>query len=361
MLQGGGGSSIGGNRVADEAALPDLNAQVAFCLQAERYGIESVLVDMNYGKPDPMVFGLVLARATNRLKFMIAHRPGLLSPTLFVQQVNTFSSLTNGRISLNIVAGHSPHEQRFYGDHHDHDGRYLRMDEFLTICREFWNSRDPVNFRGTFYHIEEGRLNTPYVSDRSAQPEIFLGGSSPQAEALAAKHATCWMRFGDSPDRLRDQIAPVLAAGKEVGLRLSVIARSTRREALDAAAALLAGAPAAVRSDNERRFVEASDAKSMQQTYQLAQEEWPAPALWTGGVRVFGATALALVGDASSVAEGIMAFADAGVSQFILSGWPNPQELQRFGDDVLPRVRELERKSQVISPESRSESSQPVS
>jgi alkanesulfonate monooxygenase len=343
MPQGGGSHSrVGARRVAAAAALPEPESQAEFCRRAERCGIESLLIDINYGKPDPMLLGLVLARATgvSKLKMMVAHRPGLMSPTLFVQQVNTFSALTNGRISLNVVAGHSPDEQRFYGDHQDHDGRYARMDEFLTICRTFWNGHAPVDFCGRFFEIKQGRLNTPFVSDTATrQPDIFLGGNSPQARELAARHATCWVRFGDAPDRIREQIAPVRGGRTAVGLRLSLIVRGTTDEARAAAAALVAGADVASRSMDERQFVRRSDATSMQDAYRLARDEWLTPALWTGAVPVFGATGLALVGDPPTVAGEIQEFAHAGVSHFILSGWPTLPEMIRFGDEVLPLIR----------------------
>jgi alkanesulfonate monooxygenase SsuD/methylene tetrahydromethanopterin reductase-like flavin-dependent oxidoreductase (luciferase family) len=92
-----------------------------------------VLVDFSSGKPDPMVLGQVLASAKERLKYMVAHRPGLMAPTLFVQQVNTFSTLAPGRITLNMVAGHSPGEQATYGDSLAHEERYARMQEYVHL------------------------------------------------------------------------------------------------------------------------------------------------------------------------------------------------------------------------------------
>ena len=130
---------------------------------------------------------------------------------------------------------------------------------------------------------------------------------------MAAKHATCWVRFGDAPDRLREQIAPVLNANIPIGLRLSVIIRSTNDDARAAAAELVAGANVAARSARRAAVRRrSSDAISMQETYRLASDEWPTPALWTGAIPVLGATALALVGDASAVAGGIMEFAHLG-------------------------------------------------
>src|SRR4051794_39746954 len=135
LIQGGDVQGmIGPERFTAAAALPEMAAQIAFCREAEQSGIDSVLVDVGSRKPDAMVLAMALAASTERLKFMVAHRPGLMSPTLFAQQVNTFSTLAGGRITLNMVAGHSPAEQLTYGDDVAHDARYERMKEYLTIC-----------------------------------------------------------------------------------------------------------------------------------------------------------------------------------------------------------------------------------
>src|SRR4029077_9645182 len=101
-----------------------------------------------------------------QIKFMVACRPGLITPTLFVQQVNTLSTLIGGRVSINIVAGHTPNELRYYGDSLPHDERYARTDEFLTICRAFWARGEDgeVDFEGRHYRIDRGRLNTPFLA-----------------------------------------------------------------------------------------------------------------------------------------------------------------------------------------------------
>jgi alkanesulfonate monooxygenase len=65
--------------------------------------------------------------------------------------------------------------------------------------------------------------------------------------------------------------------------------------------------------------------------------------LWTGLVRSHGAPAIALVGSADEIADALIDFKRAGASQFILSGWPRMQSMKFFGEDVLPRVRRLEK------------------
>jgi len=47
---------------------------------------------------------------------------------------------------------------------------------------------------------------------------------------------------------------------------------------------------------------------------------------------------LPLVGTPADIADAFMEYRDAGVSQFILSGWPKLAEMVRFGREVLPLV-----------------------
>jgi len=300
----GGGSE---QRVAAAAALPAVEEQADFCRLAEESGIDSVLVDINLGKPDPMALALPLARATRKLKFMVAHRPGLMSPALFVQQVNTFSVLAGGRITLNIVAGHSPAEQRAYGDGLDHDQRYRRMDEFLGICQQLWARQGPVSLEGAYYRIEDGRVNTPFVAAESAAPEIYLGGSSPPAREVAARRASCWMRFADTPEAVARDLASDQPRAPEVGLRLSVIVRPSREEAVRVAREVMEVPRGAQKRENEASFVQASDSHSMRSLHAAAaQREWLTPCLWAGGVPVHGATAMALVGTPQDVAAAFL-------------------------------------------------------
>jgi alkanesulfonate monooxygenase len=151
------------------------------------------------------------------------------------------------------------------------------------------------------------------------------------------------MRLADTPENLRSSVAPVLAAGKEVGLRMSVIARPTREEAVRAAYELLARLDPSMRDrENEARFMIRSDSVSINATYALAEKEWLNPWLWTGAVRTHGAPAVALVGSFEEVACALIDYAEVGVTQFILSGWPKLDEMILFGNEILPRVRKIE-------------------
>ena len=220
--------------VSPAIGLPDPDAQTDFCRCAEECGIDSLLVDFGFAKPDPMLVAAILGRATRKIKFILAYRSGLFSPTLFVQQLNTLSSLIDGRLLLNIVAGYSPEEQRAYGDFLSHDERYERTGEFLAICRSFWECEGQVNFSGKYYRIENGALKTPFISADRSFPEIIIGGGSEQARRLALNQGTCWMQLADAPEKISEAASTVRKHGIEAGVRVSLIARPTREEAVSA-------------------------------------------------------------------------------------------------------------------------------
>lgn len=342
--------------LAQAIGLPDPEPQARFCQRAEECGIDSLLVDFGFAKPDPMLLAAILGQTAQKIKFILAYRSGLFSPTMFVQQINTLSALIQGRILLNIVAGYSPEEQRAYGDFLSHDERYERTEEFLAICRAFWDSNGEVNYSGKHYKIEKGSLKTPFVSPHRTFPEIIVGGGSAGARELATRQGTCWMQLADTPDKIRDSSSSVLAQGIEVGLRVCLIARSTHDEALEAAQALIAGNDYNRKLMGSKNFFAKTDSVSFKKAYQLGDTEWLTPSLWTGAVRVQGPTAIALVGSAQEIASAILEYKSIGVSQFIFSGWPKLEEMVYFGQEVLPliRQREAERAAQddVHSPAS---------
>ena len=337
-------------RREEMAGLPDPAAQLALCRCAEENGIESMLMALGFTRPDPLLLAVALGRRTAKVGFMVACRPGLLSPTMLVQQVNTASHLIGGRISLNLVVGHTPHELGYYGSFLGHDERYAQADEMLTVCRALWRGEE-VDFSGSHYRIEKGRVGTGFAGPPGAAPEIFLGGSSPQAAQLAARHADCLWRFADTPEALAPAIAPVLAAGTEVGLLVALLVRPTRGEAEAAARALIAGFGAEVR-ENHRRLAGQTDSVGFSATYRMAAGEggeWRSRCLWTGAVPCLGPPSIALVGTPEEVAEALLEYRSIGVSQFLFLGWPDHEEMARFGREVLPRVRAAERRQGAVA------------
>jgi alkanesulfonate monooxygenase len=337
----------GANARGAVSGLPKMDVLARFCRHAEECGIESLLTAFGFHRPDPLVLAGALGALTSKIKFMCAARSGIASPTLFVQQVNTVAAVTGGRICLNIVAGHTPEEQRYYGDFLLHDERYHRTDEFLAVCEAFWKNEGEVDFDGKYYRIEKGKLNIPFMAPDRRAPEIFLGGNSELAERLAARYADCLWRLPDRPEVLRPRVAPLVAGGTEVGLLISLIVRPTHAQAVEAANAMLAELGGQPRRTHEE-FAKKSDSVAFRSTYQLAEQgdsDWLTPTLWAGAVPYMGAPAMALVGDPEEVAEALLAYKAVGITQFLFMGWPDFDEMTIFSRDVLPLVRARERAS----------------
>jgi alkanesulfonate monooxygenase len=334
--------ALGASR--NESGLPDVEQQSAFCRAAEEAGIESVLVDFGYRKPDSILLAAAVGLRALRIKFIIAYRSGLMCPTTFVQQLNTLSGLLGGRVAVNVVAGSSPQEQRYYGDYLAHDERYDRTEEFLDVCNRFWYGSGEVDFKGRYYRVEGGRLSTPFVSPDGARgPELYIAGNSEDAQRVARSQGSCWMRMGDAPARIAAKAGEVLATGRSIGIRMSVVSRATHEESLRAAREIVARSAGPINDRAvEGSFVGTSDSVAIRTTYALADSEWLTPYIWTGLVRTHGAPTMALVGSPDEVAAGLMEFRQAGVTQFILSGWPKVDEMVWFGREIIPRVRERE-------------------
>lgn len=322
------------------AALPDMEGWVRFSRAAEEAGIESVLLSFSRYEPDTVLVACAGGRATRRLKFIVAYRTGLMQPASFVQQINTLSGVVDGRVALNIVAGSSMAEQRGYGDFLDHDERYARAEEFLAICRSFWRNDGEVTLDGKYWRIDGGRLLTPFVSPDRTAPEIYVSGHSEQAKQLALNHGSCWVRLIDTPERLHPLVTHFRERGVEVCLRLCVICRSTRAEAIKAAEALL---PDEDIGRQERSILARSDSQTLKQALASADDVgWMNQNLWAGLVPYYGSSAITLLGSPAELAEIFLEYKRVGVTQFIISGWPKLDEMVIFGREVLPLIRSAE-------------------
>lgn len=327
-------------RSTSPAALPDMEGWVKFAASAEEAGIESVLLSFSRYEPDTILIACAVGLATSKLKFIAAYRSGLMQPATFVQQINTLSALIGGRVSLNIVAGSNAAEQRGYGDFLEHDDRYARADEFLAVCRSFWNGEGEVDFEGEYYRVEKGKLHTPFVAPDRDAPEVYVSGHSEQAQRLALARASCYLRLIDTPEKLANVAAPFRERGVEVCLRLCVVCRPTRDEALAAARALL---PDEEIGKQERGILTRGDSQTYKHALAAADNVgWMSDILWAGLVPYYGSSAITLVGTPEELAAAFLEYKRIGVTQFIIAGWPKLDEMVRFGREVLPLVRNAE-------------------
>ncbi|MEU2431339.1 LLM class flavin-dependent oxidoreductase [Streptomyces sp. NPDC007861] len=321
----------------------DFDGIVDFAREADELGVDSLLMGISYHMPDPLPMIGALVRETKHVKFILAYRPGLLSPTLFAQVVNTVSWMSDGRIALNLVAGISPAEQAYYGDFLAHDDRYTRSDEFLGILHRFWRGETPLTYQGQHYRVEDAQLGLGFKD--GGRPTVYISGASDRAQQSAVLHSDCWLRYGDTPEGIAKAARPVLEQGCQVGIRMHVLARPTRDEALVDLAEMMSN-PDEEHKEWVNKFVGASDSEAVKTSFRLAEQasgDWLSPMLYSGAVAYRGGPALCVVGSYEEVAAYLYKYKAAGVSEFIFSGWPTRNEMRTFYTHVLPLIREHER------------------
>jgi alkanesulfonate monooxygenase len=352
MLPKGGEVALDGRQTPREAARyriesmradspaprPDIAGWTHFARQAEAAGIEKVLISFSRYEPDPFVVACALGQAVQRLKFIVAYRSGLMQPATFVQQMNTVSALTQGRVSFNIVAGSSSEEQRGYGDFLSHDERYERAEEFLAVCNAFWrgHGNGEVDFAGEHYRVEQGKIATPFVAPYRTSPEIYVSGHSEPSEQLAYSQGTCWLRVAEDPAKLAPVVARARARGIGVCLRLCLVCKPTREEAIEVAQSLLP-------EDSAESTVTLKDDSQMYLEGRTASNggggHWLNRSLWTGLVPHYGPVWTTLLGTPRELAAMFVEYERIGVTEFIISGWPEVDTVNVFGHEVLPLIR----------------------
>jgi len=349
MLPKGGEVAPGGTQTPREAARfriesikstspavrSDLAGWTHFARHAEAAGIDSVLISFSRYEPDPFLVACALGQAVDKLKFIIAYRSGLMQPTTFVQQMNTVSTLVQGRVSFNIVAGSSSEEQRGYGDYLSHDERYARAEEFLAICNAFWRADGEVNFEGKHYRVEQAKLATPFVAPDRKAPDIFVSGHSEQSERLAWSQGSCWLRVAEAPEKLASIVARTRERRLGMCLRCCLLCRPTREEAIEVAQSLLpqdARESTTTLKDDSQMYREGNELKS--------DAFWPRPWLWTGLVPHYGPVWTTMLGTPDELAAAFLEYKRIGVTEFIISGWPEIDTVDVFGREILPRINQ---------------------
>jgi alkanesulfonate monooxygenase len=308
----------------------------------EQLGFAAALTPTSSWCEDAWVMTAGLTQVTRRLAFLVAFRPGMMSPTLAAQMAATYQRVSGGRLLLNVVTGGDDAEQRRFGDHLSKPDRYRRAGEFLHVVRALW-SGEPVDFTGEFIDVRGAQ-----IIPAPAWPDIYLGGSSEPAMDVAGRYADVYLTWGEPPRAVAaklDQVrARAKAAGRELrfGIRLHVITRDTSAEAWAQARRLLDSLdPAAI--ERAQRIQHASQSEGQRRMTELHGGRTDAlevsPNLWAGVGLVRGGAGTALVGSHDEVADRIAEYHELGIDEFILSGYPHLEEAYQVGEGVMPVLR----------------------
>jgi alkanesulfonate monooxygenase len=320
---------------------------------ADDLGYYGVLLPTGRSCEDSWVVASALAPLTERLRFLVAVRPGLQSPTVAARMTATLDRLSAGRLMINVVTGGDPVENKGDGIFLSHDERYEVTREFLAVYRDLL-AGSIVNHRGKHITIEDGRLMYPPV--QQPHPPLFFGGSSDVANDVAAESIDKYLTWGEPPSQVGEKINRVaaLAAAKgrriSFGIRLHVIVRETKAEAWRAADDLISHVSDDAIANAQTIFarMDSVGQRRMTELHGGGRDRLEvSPGLWAGVGLVRGGAGTALVGDPQAVAARMKEYMALGIDTFILSGYPHLEEAYRFAELVFPLLPIAHRRDNV--------------
>jgi FMNH2-dependent dimethyl sulfone monooxygenase len=268
-----------------------------------------------------------LAAVTERLELMVAVRPTFHQPAILAKQAATIDLIAPGRVSLNVVSSWWADEARRYGVHfEEHDDRYARTNEWLTVVRGAW-TEPRFSHQGRYYTVNE----TALAPKPARAPIVYAGGESEAAKALIARQCDAYVMHGDPPERVAPKIADMRARRAAVGLppmtfgmAAYVIVRPTAEAAQREVARITNVAPGSPGYGNYQDWIAHTKLEQ-----QVSLEDY---SVSNRGLRA------GLVGTPEHVAQQVRAFADAGVDLLLLQCSPQLEEMERFAAEVMPLV-----------------------
>lgn len=324
---------------------PDIEYLAQQARAADALGFNAVLTPTGTACEDAWLTAAALVRETERLKFLVAFRPGLMSPTLAAQMAATFQRQSRGRLLLNVVTGDDAEQPR-YGDWLTKDERYARTDEFLQVVKGIWTG-EPYDFEGEYYRIE----NAGILAAPDPVPSLYFGGSSDAALAVAGRQIDVYLTWGEPPVQAKEKIERVRAEAEKAGrldqirfgIRFHVFTRDTSKDAWA----------------ETQRFLDSLDPEQIRHTQALLKQSTSVGQqrmlalhgdskddnldvyqnVWAGIGLARGHAGTALVGSHQEVADRIEEYHSIGIDEFVLSGYPNLEESYWFGENVIPILR----------------------
>ncbi len=338
-----------GHQLASEILPPtgpifDRDHIVRFAQTHEAAGFDRILVGHWSDRPDGFLVTALAGLSTKRIRFLLAHRPGFVSPTLAARKFATLEHLLEGRLAVHIISGGSNSEQRRDGDWLDHDERYARSDAFLEVVRRTWTSEEPFDITNDFYRAEQAW--SAIRPQQQPHIPIWFGGSSDAALRVAGRHADVFALWGESLDQTRDTILRVREEAAKEGRqpRFSVsfrpIIADTEEAAWAKANEILEQARELASGYTFSPKPESVGAQRLRET--AAKGDVVDKRLWTGIARLVGGghNSTALVGTPEQVADALLDYYDLGVSNFLIRGFDPVNDARDYGQALIPLTRE---------------------
>lgn len=363
-----------------------------FAKAHEAAGFDMALVGYSSSSAEGFLVAQHAAQHAQSMSFLIAHRPGFVSPTLFARKVATFDHLTGGRVALHIITGKTDAEQQGDGDFSPKVERYLRAQEYLHLVKKTWASDAPFDFDGAFYKVRGAHSDVRPL--QQPRPLIMFGGASEGALQMGAAECDVFAIYAEplasTAERMAEFRARAARLGRTVGFNMSVrpIIAATEGAAWDKAHRILAGMTGKLGWARQERPDASGHPKGEQESpvagRQLkGQQESPAEMwaaegpkseratesasigrapvdnagkrqfaialekdvhderLWMGITKATGAlgNTSCLVGTPEQVANAILAYYRLGITSFLMRGFDPVADTTEFGRELIPRIK----------------------
>jgi alkanesulfonate monooxygenase len=332
--------------IIEGALSPDYVAASARAHEAAGY--DMALVGYTSSSAEGFLVALHAAHHTERLKFLVAHRPGFVQPTFMARKIATFDQLTRGRLAIHIITGKTDAEQWGDGDFSPKPERYERAAEYLALMRRTWAETQPFDFEGRFYRVEGAASDVrPF---QQPHPEILFGGASEGALAMGAEHCDTYAMYAEPLAAAHARIAELRARaarhGRSIGFNISArpIIADTEAAAWEKAHAILAKLEGGASRGWSRQETtkDAVDNAGRRLMGFAAEKDLHDSCLWMPITRATGAlgNTSALVGTPRQVADAILAYYAAGAGSFLIRGFDPARDTAEFGRELIPMIRE---------------------
>jgi FMNH2-dependent dimethyl sulfone monooxygenase len=274
----------------------------------------------------------VAASTENIMVTGTVHAP-IIHPLVAAKAGATIDHVSAGRFALNLVMGWSVPEFEMFGiEQRDHEARYQYGAEWIDVVRRLWTDKEPFDYDGEFFQLREAQSKPKPVQP---PPPILNAGNSPTGAAWAARHADFnFISFADL-DAAGTYTSDIKRTardehGRDLGVLTYglVICRDTEKEAHRV----------------HQQIVDMGDwqaAHTMMSV--LGIESGSFTEQFRGPMAesiVAGGGAAKMIGTPEQIAEHLGKIADAGIDGIMLGFLDWNEELEYFGDKVLPLLEQ---------------------
>jgi len=333
----------GGSSMSDVPGLVEVewSEQLAIARAAEAAGFDALVpvarwkgmggtVNFNHRSFEPLTWAAGLAAATSRIGLFATSHVPTIHPVRLAKTVATIDHISDGRFTLNIVAGWNSHEIGMFDiEQLPHDERYDFADEWISLTKALWEADGEFDWDGKYFQAP-GAYSEPKPLQQPG-PALMSAGSSARGQEFAAKHT--------------DVIFVATADAESSGMMAASV-KSLARDHYDRKVSVFGQVFIVCDEDGDKARAgfhelvhDKGDWDGVKNLLDILvpnsrSADWSALAANLIG----GYGAMALVGTPDEVVDGFAALADAGLDGVTVS-WPDYlYGIQQYCDVLLPKL-----------------------